>query len=143
MLVFTSEELTEDVVVTGPLVAKLFVSTANANDTDWVVRLADVYPEAHGGRSHLIQDGIVRMRWRHGDALPDPQPVLPGNAVEAVEVSLWNTSYVFNRGHRIRVLVGNANSPRFSTNDNRGLPLAKDNQTIPTECVLFVRGFCW
>ena len=59
--------------------------------------------------------------------------LLPESQVEEVTVSLWNTSYVFNRGHRIRVTVTSSNSPRFSTNDNRGLPLARDNQTIPTQ----------
>mgnify|MGYP000241442027 CR=1 FL=1 len=36
VLVFTSSVLEEDMALTGPLLAHLFVSTANANDTDWV-----------------------------------------------------------------------------------------------------------
>eukprot|EP00750_Incisomonas_marina_P028628 INCI6793.3.p1 GENE.INCI6793.3~~INCI6793.3.p1 ORF type:complete len:533 (-),score=79.14 INCI6793.3:82-1599(-) len=96
VLVFTTPVLEEDVVTTGPLLAHLFVSTANTNDTDWVVRLTDVYPELHGGGSHLIQDGIIRMRWRHTTTQPDPVPIVPGQ-VEAVTLSLWNTSYVSSR----------------------------------------------
>ena len=57
------------------------MSTANANDTDWVVRLTDVYPEEHGNGSHLIQDGIVRMRWRNRYTNADPQPLIPGQVI--------------------------------------------------------------
>jgi len=135
VLVFTTDELTDDVCITGPLIANLAVSTANANDTDWVVRLTDVYPESHGGGSHLIQDGIIRMRWRNFLNNPEPEPIVPGQ-VYPVTVNLWNTSYVFNKGHKIRVTVTSSNSPRFSTNSNLGLPLAHDNQTIPTEYIV-------
>jgi len=122
VLTFTSDVLADDVWVTGPLIAQLFVST-NASDTDFTVKLTDVHSDES---SLLIQDGIIRMRWRN---LPNPQPepTVPGQIYE-VSVSLWNTSYVFNKGHRIRVSVSSSNYPRFSVNPNNGLAL---NQTGP------------
>ena len=76
MLLFTSAALAEPLSLTGPLTARLFVSST-ANDTgacaraasramggecgpaDFTVKLTEVYPD---GTSRLIQDGVVRMR---------------------------------------------------------------------------------
>ena len=75
----------------------------------------------------LIADGIVRMRWRDNwiDRVRTTEPsapLEPGRVYE-VHVSAWNTSYVFNRGHQIRVAVSSSNAPRFSANPNNGLSL--------------------
>ena len=43
--------------------------------------------------------------------------------VYQVEVSLWNTSYIFAPGHAYRVAVTSSNAPRFSINPNNGLLL--------------------
>ena len=64
----------------------------------------------------------MRMRWRDRATNTVPQAVVPGK-VYKVDVSLWNTSYVFPAGHRMRVSVSSSNYPRFSTNPNLGLPL--------------------
>jgi putative CocE/NonD family hydrolase len=42
--------------------------------------------------------------------------------VYELEVDLWSTSLVFNKGHRIRVAVSSSNSPRFEPNPNTGDP---------------------
>lgn len=59
VLTFTSAVLTSPMVLTGPINVKLWVSS-NCTDTDFTVKLTDVYPIS--GESHLIQDGGVRMR---------------------------------------------------------------------------------
>ena len=46
-----------------------------------------------------------------------------------IRVSLWNTSFVFPKGHRIRVVVSSANAPRFEPNPNTGVPLSSDKKT--------------
>jgi predicted acyl esterase len=61
------------------------------------IKLTDHDPAT--GVSRLIQDGIVRMRWR--DNTTEPTYMKPGEVYEA-PLSLWNTSYVFARGHQIR-----------------------------------------
>ena len=62
----SSAPLADDLYITGPLRVVLTVScdTAGVNDTDFTAKLTDVYPD---GSSHLIQDGIYRMRWRAGN----------------------------------------------------------------------------
>jgi len=125
VLMYTSAVLTDVVPITGPLNVVLYVSS-NATDTDFTVKLTDVHPT---GVSRLIQDGIVRMRWRNRYESDQPQLMTPGQIYE-VQVSLWNTSYIFNPGHRIRVDISSSNDPRFSVNPNNGLPLSQ-NATGP------------
>lgn len=104
--VFTGDVLTKPLEVTGRIRARLFVST-DGPDADVAVRLTDVYPD---GRSMLVTDGIVRLSRREG--CDHSTPVLPGEIVE-VSVDLWTISWVFNAGHRIRVIVTGSNYPRF------------------------------
>ena len=59
---FTTEPLTEPVEWTGRVRAELFVSST-AHDTDFIVRVSDVYPD---GRSILIFDYPLRARYRDG-----------------------------------------------------------------------------
>ena len=136
VLVFTSGLLNKSMALTGPLDATLYVSTSKSNDTDFTVKLMDVYPD---GRSILIQDGVRRMRWRTSRKSVGPEPIIP-NQIYKIGVSLWNTSYVFSPGHRIRVAVSSSNAPRFEPNSNTGLPLSIDNVTkhyLVTENTLY------
>ena len=72
----------------------------------------------------LVQDGIVRMRWRDGPfANATAPPLLPG-APYAVNVTVGHMSYAFSTGHRIAVAISSYNYPRFSANPNNGEPLS-------------------
>jgi putative CocE/NonD family hydrolase len=110
-LTFTSEPLSEDLEVTGPIKAVLY-AMSTAVDTDWVVRLSDVYPD---GRSILIVDGILRARYR--DSSSEPSLISPGS-VYRYDIDLWATSNVFKAGHRLRVSVTSSNFPRWDRNLN-------------------------
>lgn len=113
VLVYTSPELAEDLEVTGSVRVRLFVSSS-APDTDFTAKLCDVYPD---GRSLNVLDGIIRMRFHQG---VDREVLLqPGRIYEA-EIDLWSTSWVFRKGHRIRLDVSSSNYPRFETNPNTG-----------------------
>lgn len=111
VLVFTSTILEEPYEATGPIKARLFVSS-NCPDTDFTVKLTDVYPD---GRSMLITDGILRMRNRNG---VDHWEFMESGEIYEVEVDLWSTSYIWNTGHKIRVSVSSSNYPRFLNNPN-------------------------
>lgn len=129
VLLHTSAALEADLYLTGPLRATLFVSSS-AVDTDFTAKLSDVYPD---GTSRLIQDGVLRMRWRlGGDTFwpVAPTPVVPGQ-IYRVEVDCWNTSYVFNKGHRLRVAVSSSNSPRFKANPNLGIDISEEDAHEP------------
>lgn len=120
VLVFTSDILTEPYEATGQIVAKLFV-TSNCPDTDFTVKLTDVYPD---GRSMLITDGILRMRNRNG---ADHWEFMESGEIYEIEVDMWTTSYIWNTGHKIRVAISSSNYPRFLNNPNTEDPIAQNN----------------
>jgi predicted acyl esterase len=116
VVLFETVALTKPIEVTGRVTAHLFVGS-DAPDTDFTVKLTDVYPD---GRSMLISDGIIRMRYR--DGFDQEVPMAP-NKFYYASVDLWSTSIVFNVGHKIRVAVSSSNDPKFDPNPNTGAPL--------------------
>eukprot|EP01006_Ploeotia_vitrea_P049462 TRINITY_DN67342_c1_g1_i1.p1 TRINITY_DN67342_c1_g1~~TRINITY_DN67342_c1_g1_i1.p1 ORF type:complete len:582 (+),score=55.05 TRINITY_DN67342_c1_g1_i1:34-1779(+) len=127
VLTFTTQPLNATYAITGKMWVILYVSTTPANDTDFTVKLTDVFPN---GTSLLIQDSIIRMRWRNTIS-PIPEPMQQGKVYEA-KIDLWSTSYIFNSGHAVRLDVSSSNYPRFSANPNTGLPLADKSTPIIT-----------
>jgi uncharacterized protein len=115
VLTYTTPQLQGDVEVTGPVVARLW-ATSSARDTDFVVRLCDVFPN---GRSVQLTDGIIRARYREFHNGAAPSLIQPGRAYEYV-VDLWATSNVFKAGHRIRLQVTSSSFPRWDRNPNTG-----------------------
>lgn len=119
---FTTEPLTEPVEWTGKVQVELFVSSS-APDTDFIVRLCDVYPD---GRSILLMDSVRRARFRHG--YEKEVPLQPAT-IDEVAFDVGWTSQVFNRGHRIRVTVASTGAPFYEPNPNTGAPLTIDPPT--------------
>ena len=113
VLVYTTDELTEDIEVTGPIVLTLYAAST-ARDTDFTATLADVYPN---GMAINITEGIIRARFR--ESFENPTLIEPGS-VNGYKLTLWETSNVFKTGHRIRLEVSSSNFPRFDRNQNTG-----------------------
>ena len=67
----------------------------------------------------MVTDGIRRASLRNG--YEKHEPLVAGEVYE-LEVDLWSTSLVFNKGHQIRIAVSSSNSPRFEPNPNTGDP---------------------
>ncbi len=122
VLLFTSKELKKPVEITGPVKVRLWASST-ATDTDFTVKLCDVYPD---GRSMIVLDGIIRAR--HRNSMEKSELMEPGKIYE-FEIDLWSTSLVFSPGHRIRVAISSSNSPRFEPNPNTGKPSGMDDET--------------
>jgi putative CocE/NonD family hydrolase len=130
VLAYTSEPLGQDTEVTGPVRAILYAATS-APDTDWVVKLCDVYPD---GRTFNVCDGILRARYRA--SWETPTLVKPG-AVERYDVDLWATSRVFRAGHRLRVLITSSDFPRYDRNPNTGELGVEATTTVPARQLVF------
>ncbi len=113
VLVYTGERQTAPLEVTGHVRAVIYISS-DCVDTDFVMRLCDVYPD---GRSIVLSDGIARARFREG--LDREVMMKPGSVVE-LEVPMGVTSNVFLPGHCIRVEVTSSCFPRFARNLNTG-----------------------
>lgn len=117
--VFTTEVLEEPVEWTGKVRAELYV-TSDAKDTDFIVRISDVYPN---GRSILIMDYVRRARYREGF---DKEIFLKPGEVAKVAFDVGWLSQIFNKGHRIRVTIASTGAPFFEPNPNTGEPLTLD-----------------
>lgn len=120
VLTFTTALYEDELALTGPLTATLYVGS-DAIDTDFTVKISDVYPT---GEVRLLQDSAIRMRWREGTL--DPVYMEVGQVYE-VEVTLWNTSYIVAPGHALRFSVSSSNYPRFSINRNNGVLLSSED----------------
>ncbi|SNX94601.1 hypothetical protein SAMN06893097_101398 [Geodermatophilus sabuli] len=117
VLCYTSQPLDRSMEVTGPVRARLYVSSS-AVDTDFTATLVDVHPD---GRPELVCDGIVRCRYRTSTTRPE---FLDPGAVYEIEVDLVATAYVFAAGHRLRLDVSSSNFPKFDRNPNAAVPVA-------------------
>ncbi len=113
LLVFTTDELEQPLEITGNAIANLKVKTSTP-DADVIVRLCDVYPD---GRSYNICEGALRLRFREG---LDREVLMPANEFVSASVSLWPTSMIFNKGHRIRVHIASSSFPALEPNRQNG-----------------------
>lgn len=121
MLTYTSDVLADDLAVVGPVSTVLYAASS-APDTDWVVRLCDVWPD---GRSLSVCDGVLRGRYRN--SLARPEPLAPGH-VYRFQVDLSSTAQVFKAGHRLRVQVTSSDFPRYDRNLNTGGEFGTETQ---------------
>jgi len=115
LIIFSSEILTSEITITGKPHISLEV-TSDQFDTDFSVRLTDVYDD---GRSVLIADGIIRMRFRNGYNTSDTGLIVP-NKKYIVSIELPNVAYTYLIGHKIRLDVSSSNYPKYNRNMNTG-----------------------
>jgi putative CocE/NonD family hydrolase len=113
VLVYTSDALRAPIAIAGPVKMKLFAST-DGRDTDWMVKLVDVYPD---GFAMNIAEGILRARFRNG---LNKMELLTPNQPYEFEIDMAGTANVFQSGHRIRVDITSSNFPQFDRNPNTG-----------------------
>ncbi len=132
VLSWETETLTEDIVISGRIVAHLFASTSGT-DSDWVVKLIDVYPEEYakdpkmGGYQLMVANEILRGRFRKG--FEKPLPVKP-NEVNEYVIDLHTSNHRFLKGHKIMVQVQSTWFPLYDRNPQRFVPnifMAKDS----------------
>src|SRR5262249_48437920 len=87
VLVYQTDQPTEDVTVSGPLVARLFV-TSTGTDADFIVKMIDVYPGSapdndpnpagvHMGHFQMLLAGEV-FRAKYRNSASKPEPLVPG-----------------------------------------------------------------
>lgn len=109
VLSFFSAVLDAPVEITGPVGVRLYVSS-DAADTDFTAELLDIYPD---GKQYNVVDGIRRLSFREDYVTPLANAA---GTVYVLDIDLWNTSYIFNTGHKIGVHVSSSNNPRFVPN---------------------------
>ena len=115
VLVYTSEKLHHDLDVIGPVEMVLYAAST-ARDTDFIVRLCDVYPDGH---SIFVTEGIIRARYRNSNEGDSTELLEPGEVAE-YRIRCYPMANRFKKGHRIRLDVTSSSFPRFSRNLNTG-----------------------
>jgi putative CocE/NonD family hydrolase len=124
VLVYTSGVLTAPVRIAGQTVAHLFASTSGT-DSDWVVKLIDVYPDEVPGSADMggyelpIAMDILRGRYRDDPARPS---AIPAGRIIAYSLKLPHADHVFLPGHRIMVQVQSSWFPLYDRNPQTFVP---------------------
>jgi len=121
VLVFQTEPLAADLIITGDIQARLWVSS-DCPDTDFTIKLIDVYPpseEYPNGYAMNITDGIIRARYHKGW---DQESMLNPRHIYEVIIEPFATSNLFRAGHRLRIDISSSNFPHFDINPNTGAP---------------------
>ncbi|MBI3546387.1 MAG: CocE/NonD family hydrolase [Gammaproteobacteria bacterium] len=112
VLVYSTDTLEQAMEVTGPIRLVLHVAT-NAPHTDFTAKLVDVYPDKG---AYNISNGILRRAYS-------------GEQTTEIEIELWPTSRVFDKGHQLRLEISSSDFPRFDRNPNTGRPIPSETES--------------
>ena len=122
--VWTSEPLDTALHIMGAPQVELFAATSGT-DSDWVVKLIDVYPNdvpedsSQGAKPSMagfeLPIGIEIFRGRYLKSFAAPAPLKPGK-VERYAWMLPDVDHVFLPGHRIMVQVQSTLFPLYDRN---------------------------
>jgi len=138
VLTFISAPLDRDITITGPLSAALFASTSGT-DSDFVVKLIDVYPEdaqknawdpkkgptpgeyAKSLNGYELPIAMEVRRGRFNRSYEHPQPLTP-NHPEEWRIPLRDHDHVFLKGHRLMVQIQSTWFPLIDRNPQKFVP---------------------
>jgi putative CocE/NonD family hydrolase len=118
VLTYTSEVLTAPLHIGGAPMVNLMASTSGT-DSDWVVKLIDVYPDEvpadapMGGYQLAVAMDIFRGRYR--ESLSHPSAI-PAGKVQRYRFALPHVNHVFLPGHRIMVQIQSSWFPLYDRN---------------------------
>jgi len=124
VMVYTTPVLTEPLRISGAATVNLVASTSGT-DSDWVVKLIDVYPEEMpsqpemGGYQLPLAMDIFRGRYR--ESFETPKAIAP-NTPLAYRFTLPATNHVFLPGHRVMVQVQSSWFPLYDRNPQTFVP---------------------
>ena len=127
VLTYETPPLREDLVIAGPIIASLQVSSTGT-DADWIVKLIDVFPAdtpndsprgkqvQMGGYQMLLAGEVFRSKFRH--SFEKPEPLVPGQ-VTRIEFDLRDKHHCFLKGHKIMVQVQSSWFPVIGRNPQK------------------------
>jgi putative CocE/NonD family hydrolase len=124
VLAYLSDVLSTPLKISGQPVVNLMASTSGT-DSDWVVKLIDVYPDevaaepALGGYQLMISADIFRGRYR--ESLETPKPIA-SNQPLAYRFELPTANHVFLPGHRLMVQIQSSWFPLYDRNPQTFVP---------------------
>jgi hypothetical protein len=122
--VFVSDVLREPLKISGQPIANLVASTSGT-DSDWVVKLIDVYPDQvapqtdMGGYQLMVAADVFRGRYR--ESLEKPKAITPNEPL-LYKFALPTSNHVFLPEHRIMVQVQSSWFPLYDRNPQKFIP---------------------
>ena len=125
VLTYTSEVLSHDLTVIGPLSTDLHVRTTH-DHCDFFVRLCDVSPR---GRSKNLSDGIVHQK--------SGSLTKAADGSHRIQIPMWPTAKRFLRGHRIRLQISSGAHPLFTRNTGHDEPLRSATRLRAADVEIF------
>ncbi|MBW2370271.1 MAG: CocE/NonD family hydrolase, partial [Deltaproteobacteria bacterium] len=124
ILVFTTDPLKAPVEIIGKI-HMILHAASDALDTDFVVRIIDVFPD---GRPVNLSHGRGVIRARYRNSFETAELLKPGR-VETYRIRLNDLGHVFQKGHCIRLEVTSSLFPLIDPNPNTGGELATETKT--------------
>ncbi len=141
VLTFSTDVLTEDITLGGPLVAGLMTSISTT-DADFVVKLIDVFPDDFrydpvqypnpmqnfginypmGGYQMLIRGEIMRGKYRNSFAVPE---AFTPNKITEVKYTLPDVAHTFKKGHKLMIQVQSSWFPLADRNPQKFVNIYK------------------
>jgi hypothetical protein len=124
VLSYETAPLTEPLRLSGAPIANLVASTSGT-DSDWVVKLIDVYPPTMpsepemGGYELPISLDIFRGRYR--TSFEHPEPITAGKPL-TYRFALPTVNHVFLPGHRVMVQIQSTLFPLYDRNPQTYVP---------------------
>jgi len=130
VLTFTSDPLTDDVTISGPVAPVLHVATSGT-DADFVVKLIDVFPDnapnwpgdtsgfVVAGYQQLVRGEPFRGRYRRDPA--KPVAFVP-NQPDSLRYAMPDINHTFKKGHRIMVQIQSSWFPLTDRNPQTFVP---------------------
>ena len=127
VVVFETEELTEDITLAGRINADLFVNITGT-DADFIVKLIDVLPDNEpniknaprgfqmAGLQRLVRAEVMRGKFRNSYEKPEPFDPLK---ISEVKFDLNDVAHTFKKGHRIMVQVQSSWFPLVDRNPQK------------------------
>lgn len=105
-LVYDTDVLTKEIEILGFPTIQMLVA-ADAPHANWFARISDIAPD--GTVTQITGAGF---NGTHRESAKNPKPIQPGENFP-LEIEMHFTSWVFPKGHRIRLSIGNAQWPMF------------------------------
>ncbi|WP_134085939.1 CocE/NonD family hydrolase [Mycobacteroides salmoniphilum] len=119
VLTYTSEPLTSDIEVTGPISVDLWASSS-APDTDFTAKLVVVQSD---GAAVNLNNGVVRTSL--AQSLSELRPIAAAQP-HRYRIDVWPVSYQFRAGERIRLEISSSDFPQYAPNPNTGAPFGQN-----------------
>jgi putative CocE/NonD family hydrolase len=124
VLAYVSDVLSQPLKISGQPQVNLVASTSGT-DSDWVVKLIDVYPDevaaqpGMGGYQLMVSGDIFRGRYR--ESLENPKAIQADTPLP-YKFALPTANHVFLPGHRLMVQVQSSWFPLYDRNPQTFVP---------------------